>query len=73
MPKWCERTALILLVLSVLLYLAAKVHFYTRFGGYLEAGNLKGYILEHWPFWAAMGVIAVLLLLLRAIGKGKVD
>ncbi len=53
MEKWLGRVSSFLLVIFGLLYLGAKIHFFTRYavlgpGGYLE---------EHWYFWAGMTVI----------------
>jgi len=41
------------LVLFGLLYLGAKIHFFTRYG-VLGPGK---YLEEHWLFWAGMAII----------------
>ncbi len=56
-----KRLADFLVTLLVLVlvgtYVAAKVHFFRRFG----VVGLAGYIAEHWPYWAALGAIAALI------------
>lgn len=47
----------VLLVAFGVLYIAAKVHFFTRFG----ATDLDGYIAEHWPYSAGLTAIAALV------------
>ncbi len=72
MRKWAERAAVVFVALLVLDWVGAKVHFYTRFWGYMEADNLKGYLAEHWPFWAAAAFIGLALILLGLIaGNGR--
>jgi hypothetical protein len=53
MEKWIERAGTFLLVLFGLLYIGAKIHFFTRYG-VLGPGK---YLEEHWPFWAGVAVI----------------
>jgi len=53
MEKWFERAGLFLLIIFGLLYVGAKIHFFTRYsvfgpGEYVEA---------HWFFWAGMATI----------------
>jgi len=59
----------VLLSAFVVLYIAAKVHFFTRFG----ATDLDGYIAEHWPYSAGLTAIAalvwVIVWLSRKIGE----
>jgi hypothetical protein len=43
-------TAAVHVAAFVGLYVAAKVHFFTRFG----ATDLNGYIAEHWPYSAGL-------------------
>jgi hypothetical protein len=50
-------TAAVLVAAFVVLYVAAKVHFFTRFG----ATDLNGYIGEHWPYSAGLGGIMALV------------
>ena len=54
-----SATSLVTLLGLVLVgtYVAAKVHFFRRFG----VLGVAGYIVEHWPYWAALGVIAALV------------
>ena len=40
----------------LIVYVAAKVHFFTRF-----TGDFSAYIAEHWPFWAGMAALGALL------------
>lgn len=65
--RWTERRTFLLLVILALLWVGAKVHFYTRFG----ATNIDGYLQEHWPFWAAMASVACLLWLVEAIEQRR--
>jgi hypothetical protein len=60
MAKASKVAVVGLLVAFALLYIGAKVHFFTRF-----RGDCVAYAAEHWPFWAGMIVIAWLL---RAVG-----
>jgi polyferredoxin len=71
MRKWTEKVSIALLVVFGLLWAGAKIHFFARYWDYYEAGDVRGYILEHWPFWAAMGVVALLGLLLGAIERRR--
>jgi hypothetical protein len=71
MRKWTEKTGIVLLILLGLLWVGAKVHFFMRYGYYSKTNNLSGYLLEHWPFWAGAGAIALLLYLLGAAGRRK--
>jgi hypothetical protein len=52
MEKWLDRVGIPLLVIFGLLYVGAKIHFFTRYG-VLGPG---GYLEEHWPFWAGMAI-----------------
>lgn len=47
----------VLAVAGIAVYIAAKVHFFTRFG----ATDLDGYIAEHWPYSAGLTAIAALV------------
>jgi hypothetical protein len=53
MDKWLERASVFLLVIFGLLYIAAKIHFFTR---YAVLGPGK-YVDEHWPLWAGFAII----------------
>ena len=59
--KWAERAGVVLAIVGFALYLAAKVHFLTRYAS-LSAAD---YLAEHWPFWAGMAVVGVLMLVLH--------
>ncbi len=54
MEKWFERIGIFLLVIFGLLYVGAKIHFFTRYGA-LGTGE---YVEEHWPLWAGMATIS---------------
>ena len=54
MGKWFERLGLFLLVIFGLLYVGAKIHFFTRYG-VLSPGE---YVEELWYFWAGMATIS---------------
>jgi hypothetical protein len=46
-----------LLVTGGLLYVAAKIHFFVRYGS-------DSFVSEHWPFWAGMvaaGIVGAVL------------
>ena len=62
---WPERVSIGLLLTLGVTWVGAKVHFLTRFG----ADNVETYMQEHWPFWAAMTLIGVLLLGLGAVER----
>jgi hypothetical protein len=53
MERWFKRINIFLLVIFGLLYIAAKVHFFTRYG-VLGPG---GYLEDHWPLWAGLAVV----------------
>jgi hypothetical protein len=53
MRKWLEGMNIFLLVVVGLLYVAAKIHFFTRF----RSLSTSQYLEEHWPFWAGMAII----------------
>lgn len=53
MDRWFRRAEITLLVMLGFVYLAAKIHFFTRY-----QDDSSRYVAEHWPFWAAMAVIA---------------
>jgi hypothetical protein len=67
MRGWTERAAAILMVLSAVVWVGAKMHFFARFG----ARSLDGYLSEHWPFWAAMVAIGALLIVLGIVEPRK--
>ena len=57
MKKWTDRIFILFLVIFVLLYIGAKIHFFTR---YFRVGP-AGYVEEHWVFWAAMAIVSGIL------------
>jgi hypothetical protein len=67
MRRWTARTAVILMVLSALVWVGAKIHFCARFG----ARSFDGYLAEHWPFWAVMVTIGALLIVLGIIEPSR--
>jgi len=56
MAKWLDRTGIFLLVIFGLLYVGAKIHFFTRFG----LLGPSAYLEEHWSFWAGFAIIGAL-------------
>ena len=62
-----KTAAVALLLTTVLVYLAAKVHFFTRF----NASHVDLYVSEHWPLWATMDLLAVLALLLLRVARDQ--
>lgn len=61
MDLWFRRAEITLLILLGMVYVAAKIHFFTRY----QPNNSLAYMAEHWPFWAAMVVIAVVAAILE--------
>ena len=57
LKKWIDRLFFLFLVVFVLLYVGAKIHFFTR---YFKLGP-AGYLEEHWVFWAAMAIVSGIL------------
>jgi len=57
MEKWFDRTSTVLLVAFGLLFFASKIHFFTRYG----SRGFGSYLEEHWPLWAGMIVVVVVL------------
>jgi hypothetical protein len=58
-------TAALLLVALVAIYVAAKIHFFTRFG----RTDLDGYIAEHWPYSAGLTALAALLWVIARLSR----
>ena len=54
MRKRLEKINIVLLAVFGLLYVGAKIHFFSRFG----AVSLGDYLDAHWYFWAGMAVVA---------------
>jgi len=48
--------SLALAIAPVLIYVAAKAHFFVRFGEIA----VSEYVAEHWPFWVAALSVALL-------------
>jgi hypothetical protein len=49
MEKWLNGLGVLMMVLFGLIYVGAKIHFFTRYA-LLEP---TGYLEEHWPFGVA--------------------
>jgi hypothetical protein len=63
-----SRVAAIALVGALaVLYLAAKVHFVTRFDG-----DVGSYLIGHWPYWAGMAIVGLLLSLAGPLARRHV-
>jgi hypothetical protein len=67
MQKPLEKINFVLLIIFLLLYLGAKIHFFSRFG----AASIGDYLEEHWYFWAGMAVVAALGALLSFAAKRR--
>jgi hypothetical protein len=65
MKKWLDRLQIVLLVVFGLFYIAAKIHFFTR---YFKLG-LGSYLEGHWIFWAAMAIVSGILAFLSWVKK----
>ena len=63
--RWTQRIAAVLLVSLAALWVAAKIHFFARFG----VTSLDEYVGEHWPFWAGMALVVLLLAIVEAIER----
>jgi len=46
-----------LLATGGLLYIAAKIHFFVRYGS-------DNFVSEHWPFWAGMVAVGIVVAVL---------
>jgi hypothetical protein len=64
---WARWTTTVLLMLLAAMYVAAKVHFFTRF----YALPLEAYWAEHWPLTAALAVAAGLLWLVGYVAERR--
>ena len=53
MAKWFGRAGIFLLIIFGLVYVGAKIHFFTR---YWRLGP-SAYMEEHWPFWAGIAIV----------------
>jgi len=73
MKSWIERAGFFLLAIFAVLYIAAKIHFFTRYWS-LGAGK---YLEEHRYFWMGMTVVggaaALLSWIKNRIEKPKSD
>ena len=61
--KWINRAAYFLGLIGGLLYIAAKIHFFTRFGKL----GLDDYIKVHYLFWLGFLLIGGLLWILSRV------
>jgi hypothetical protein len=50
MAKWLGKIELFFLLVLGLIFITAKIHFFTRY----RLMSTGAYLEEHWPFWAAM-------------------
>jgi hypothetical protein len=67
--RWADRISIALAIGLVPIYIAAKTHFFLRFG---EIPILE-YLAEHWPFWAAALVVALLGNLFERVHGAQTD
>jgi hypothetical protein len=65
MEKWFDRAGIFLLLVFGLLYVGAKIHFFTR---YFLLGS-GSYVEQHWPFWAGMAIVGAASACLGWIAK----
>jgi hypothetical protein len=68
MAKWFDRASVFLLIIFGLLYVGAKIHFFTH---YWPLGP-GAYVEEHWPFWAGMAIVGAVAYCLRWI-RNRID
>jgi hypothetical protein len=64
MAKWAETLGIVLFVVGVLVWVGAKVHFLL----YYDPGNIRGYVAQHWPFWAGMALVGGLMATIAGLG-----
>jgi len=55
LETWCDRIDKVLVVISILLYVAAKFHFFTHYGTL----SLGAYLEQHAWFWAGIAIVAL--------------
>ncbi len=55
LETWCDRIDKVLVVICILLYVAAKLHFFTHYGTL----SLGAYLEQHAWFWAAIAIVAL--------------
>jgi len=65
MDRRFRTIEVVLLVMLGLTYLAAKIHFFTRYA----AHDYAAYLAEHWPYWAAMAMIVAAMGILECVGR----
>jgi hypothetical protein len=65
MEKWFDRAEIFCLLILGLIFAAAKIHFFTRYGSL----NTVAYLQEHWLFWAAMALVVAIEIAIRRIRK----
>jgi hypothetical protein len=68
MAKWLQCIGIFLWIGFGLLYIAAKIHFFTRY----QAVSTGEYLEQHWRFWAGMALVSGLLWLIGWT-KGRFD
>lgn len=64
MRKFLIFLEVLLVAAAVLVYVAAKVHFFTAFHN-----DIPAYLHQHWPFWAAFTAIAIAISGIEAIKR----
>jgi len=57
MKKWVDMTEILLILIGALIYIGAKVHFFTRY----QQLSTGAYLEEHSAFWAGIAIVALLL------------
>jgi hypothetical protein len=67
MGKRMEKINIVLLAVFGLLYVGAKIHFFSRFG----VVSLGDYLDAHWYFWAGMAMVAGVGLILNIALKRR--
>ena len=65
--KGLATVEVLLLAMLLLPWGAAKIHFLTRYWRY-GPDNFAGYIVEHWPYWARILAVAVLMAIVAGFG-----
>jgi FtsH-binding integral membrane protein len=58
-----RTTAAVLWVLLLIVYLAAKFNFFTRYG----TMGVSGYVQQHSPYWLGMAAIAFVIWIMQKV------
>jgi hypothetical protein len=67
LPSWLQFLCVALIVVALVTYVFAKIHFFTRYFK-LPLGD---YLAEHWPYWAVMDGCLALAFLIGKFGPRK--